>query len=269
MPLRNIVIIKDEAASKSSFICSDSEDEVARDLTKPQSVSLNRKEKKQSNNLSKSQSNMDDKEEIRKEWESLEHMILEHGSIDKDGVRKVVSLMVRRTKCVLGTSYVFFEFKRLLGVFMCCCRQKRLKREEQLYKNANQKLARQLDIINVMQTIWRSKLLLSSVLDSRQRMLLLFQSRNVVRDLEESDDATESETDIEMQFKSQLNDPNPMKRLWTLGKMLKKVGEYYRLPEAQMLNSIDKKLLQGIFKNRINDIQFMNREASKQPENTH
>ena len=191
---------------------------------------------------------------IKREWESLESLIMQQCRLNKEGVSKIVSLMVRRTKCQFGSSYVFFEFKRLLGACLCCCRQKRLAREEQLYKNANAKLARQLDIINVLQTVWRSKLLLSSVLDSRQRMLLLFQSRNVVRDLEESEDATESETDVEMQFKGQLNDPNPMKRLWTLGKMLNKVGEYCRLPEAQTLNSIDQKLLQGIFKTRINDV---------------
>ena len=51
-----------------------------------------------------------------------------------------------------------------------------------MYKVATDKLAKELDLINVLKTIRRSKLLLSSVLDSKQKMLMLYQKRDVIGD---------------------------------------------------------------------------------------
>lgn len=70
---------------------------------------------------------------------------------------------------------------------MCRCRQpnKKIMRNEKIFENATHKLAKELDLINVLKTLRQAKLVQSTVFNTRQKMLMLYQDRDVIKEEEE------------------------------------------------------------------------------------
>lgn len=91
-------------------------------------------------------------------------------------------------------------------------------------------------------------------------MLLLFQNRNVIRDVEEIGSETESDTALEDSFRQKMISQKPMVRLWALGKLWNKLKEYTDL-DGMDLNAIDRKLIQGIYRTKMSDVKFLQRKA--------
>ena len=56
-----------------------------------------------------------------------------------------------------------------------------------------------------------------------------------------------------------------MRRLWALGKLWNNVNDYMQL-DAEDIDKIDRKLIEGIFKTNMSDVQFLKKREDQKPE---
>ncbi|CDW91266.1 UNKNOWN [Stylonychia lemnae] len=109
------------------------------------------------------------------------------------------------------------------------------------------KLELELDVIHLVKTLRKFKLLAQAQLNQQHRMLLRFQRQNLIETSSESSDSDDNHLEPLGLLESQ----NPMIKLVTLGKLKKMMKSF----EGKSLNSIESNLIRGVFKRKLKDFQ--------------
>ena len=133
-----------------------------------------------------------------------------------------------------------------------CCRRKRyhdkgsnnqslwLKRQAKFDKGEH-KLWQELDVLTLLRSIRQTKLLTQAMLDQRQRMLLLFQRKNLIETSSSSCDTDDANNP--MHLPSQMEARNPQVRLAVFSKIKRMIESY----KGHKVKNIDRRLLRGLF----------------------
>ncbi len=108
--------------------------------------------------------------------------------IDDSYLKKVLEYILLRVRFTYGYKEIFTYLSQCL-----CLRQKNLNdtfelRKQLLYKKGNNKLERELDIVNLVRSIRQLRLMASVLLGPTERMLLKFQRKNVIESTSSSSD---------------------------------------------------------------------------------
>ncbi|CDW83128.1 UNKNOWN [Stylonychia lemnae] len=126
-------------------------------------------------------------------------------------------------------------------------RNKRYYKKHYLYQKGEKKLSQELDIISLLKTQRKFKLLAQALLSQKHRMLLRFQRQNVLETASESSDSDDDNLDT----LTLMENKNPLIRLVIYGKLKKMMKSF----EGQKLKMIEKNLMRGVFQRKLKDFQ--------------
>jgi hypothetical protein len=136
--------------------------------------------------------------------------------------------------------------------------QKNVKKHFQ-FNEGEDKLFDELDVITLLKTMRRVKLLTQTLLTQQQKMVLRFQRKNII---ESSSSSGDSDTNNKFDIINMMESKNPTMRLSVYGK-IKKVMNSYRDVE---LTEIDRRALRGLFVKKLKEFDEDHRERmSKLP----
>ena len=137
----------------------------------------------------------------------------------------MVNTILRRKRF----AYSYFEaFTK--GFVLCCCRKRfgcikesTRKRYKHIDK-AKKMLKRTLDISEILKTVQRNQILLSAMLAPEQRLLLLYQRKNVIElRKDRADSMTSSSDEVHANFtksiQNMIESRKPFDRMWALGRI--------------------------------------------------
>ncbi|TNV84292.1 hypothetical protein FGO68_gene12595 [Halteria grandinella] len=124
------------------------------------------------------------------------------------------------------------------------------------FKEGEDKLFDELDVITLMKSMRRVKLLTQTLLSQSQKMVLKFQRKNII----ESDSSSgDSDTNNKFDTINLIESPNPMMRFVVLSKIKKMI----QAMKNTAINDTDKRLLRGLFIKHIKDFDEEYREKMK------
>lgn len=89
-------------------------------------------------------------------------------------------------------------------------------RNHYLYEKGSSKLAKELDVISILKTLRRVKMLTQTLITQRQKMLLRFQRQNLI---ESSASSGDSEGNHKLDPVNMMESKNPLVRLVVLVKL--------------------------------------------------
>jgi len=114
-----------------------------------------------------------------------------------------------------------------------------------LYERAKERLEAECDIVEIMNQVRRSKNFQRNFLSRRQKILLRFDSSNVIHRINDSNAESEEEKlDIDDQIVNHLDSKNNLVVLFTAAKILKIIMPYI---EERQLSSFDTNLFYSFF----------------------
>ena len=119
-------------------------------------------------------------------------------------------------------------------------------KQDRILQRGFKMLQNYFDVGKLMRSVNLSQLMMAAILTKEQRLLLMFQRRQVVEDLSGSDD--NSEQDMAKEFHGQITSKKPFDRIFALGKIAQVLKSY----EDVELNQMDKKLIKGFYSNKLN-----------------
>ena len=114
---------------------------------------------------------------------------------------------------------------------------------QHLYKRGNQKLERELDVVNIIRSIRQLRLMSQVLLGPGERMLLKFQRKHLIESDPSSSDSDNHKDDTIKLLNSDLG----LLRLQTVIK-INRILKFFYLDKP--LESVDRNLLSGIFVRR-------------------
>ena len=136
--------------------------------------------------------------------------------------------------------------------------QKNVKKHYQ-FNEGEDKLFDELDVITLLKTMRRVKLLTQTLLTQQQKMVLRFQRKNII---ESSSSSGDSDTINKFDIMNMMESKNPTVRLSVYGKIKKVMSSYKELE----LTEIDRKALRGLFVKNLKEFDEEHRERmSKLP----
>ena len=136
--------------------------------------------------------------------------------------------------------------------------QKNVKKHYQ-FNEGEDKLFDELDVITLLKTMRRVKLLTQTLLTQQQKMVLRFQRKNII---ESSSSSGDSDTINKFDIMNMMESKNPTVRLSVYGKIKKVMSSYKDLE----LTEIDRRALRGLFVKNLKDFDEEHRERmSKLP----
>ena len=119
-------------------------------------------------------------------------------------------------------------------------------------------LQKYLDVGTLLRAVNMSNLLMSAILSKEQRLLLMFQRRQIVEEAPSdqlNDEESSEQEDFATTFQAQLNSKKPFDRIFALGKVTYILKAY----EDNDLNQLDKKLIKGFYSNRLESYKYLAR----------
>lgn len=150
--------------------------------------------------------------------------------------------------------YTWQDIAQYVLKCMCCRRKRSHKGSRSLWEKrlgtfdkGEHKLWQELDVLTLLRSIRQTKLLTQAMLDQRQRMLLLFQRKNLIETSSSSCDTDDANNPIHLP--SQMEARNPQVRLAILGKIKRMIESY----KGYKVKNIDRRLLRGLFLRNLKD----------------
>jgi hypothetical protein len=126
-----------------------------------------------------------------------------------------------------------------------CFNQEKMLHTRKIFKKANFKLARECDIISIMDQVRKSKSFLRNHLSHEQRILQKFDCRNVIDASSSSGaDSGERPSDVDEIMVHNLSHKSGLVAMFTLGKLDKILKPY---TEVEKLPEFDLKLFKSFF----------------------
>jgi len=113
-------------------------------------------------------------------------------------------------------------------------------------------------VSKLMEAVSLTSLMMSAFLSKQQKLLLLFQRRNVVENVPTDEFNSEEEgsnEDMAKKFHEKLSSKAPLERISALGKVASILKSY----EDEDLKALDKKLVEGFYHRNFNDFQYLAR----------
>jgi len=127
------------------------------------------------------------------------------------------------------------------------------------FNEGEDKLFDELDVITLLKTMRRVKLLAQTLLTQQQKMVLRFQRKNII---ESSSSSGDSDTVNKFDMMNMMESKNPNVRLSVYGKIKKVINSYKNME----LSEIDRRALRGLFVKNLKDFDEDHRERmSKLP----
>ena len=136
----------------------------------------------------------------------------------------MVNTILRRKRFRLGNMEMFTNI-----CMKCCCRHRNkfIKdstwQRSRLIDKAEHMLNRKLDILELLRTVQRNQTLLSAMLAPEQRLLLLYQRKQVVELKDDADSQTssseEEQGNFTKNFQNKIESKNPWDRIKALGRV--------------------------------------------------
>jgi hypothetical protein len=132
-------------------------------------------------------------------------------------------------------------------------------RKHYQFNEGEDKLFDELDVITLLKTLRRVKLLSQTLLTQQQKLILRFQRKNII---ESSSSSGDSDTNNRFDIMNMMESKNPMVRLTVFGKIKKIVKSYNEIS----LNETDRRVIRGLFVKNLKDFDEDHREKmSKVP----
>eukprot|EP00347_Sterkiella_histriomuscorum_P001486 403371850 len=127
---------------------------------------------------------------------------------------------------------------------VCCRKPRQLKQKLEFkqhffYHKANKKIEQELDVVNLVRSIRKLKLMAKVILSQRSRYLLKFQRKNVLESLSSSSDSDDHQYDP-MKL---INNKNQLVKLSAIQKIKKNLNFY----SENIMDHIDKNLVKGLY----------------------
>ncbi|CDW86714.1 UNKNOWN [Stylonychia lemnae] len=146
-----------------------------------------------------------------------------------------------------------YGLKRMIEyVVKCICLKKsqKLRKDPQgkvhyLYKKGEKKLKGELDVIQLLKSLRKFKLLQQAMLPQKSRMLLQYQRFNLI----ETESSSSDSDDEKMQTVQLMENKNPLIRLVMYGKVTKMISQF----KDQKLEPLELNLFRGVFQRRLKD----------------
>lgn len=113
----------------------------------------------------------------------------------------------------------------------------------------------ELDVVRIVRTLRKFKMLAQAMLTQRHRLVLRFQRQNL---LETSSSSSDSDNGINDTV-TLMENKNPMVRLTTYGKIKKMMTEF----ENKKLDPMEKNMIRGMFQRKLKDFAEKQQENSK------
>ncbi|CDW90251.1 UNKNOWN [Stylonychia lemnae] len=126
-------------------------------------------------------------------------------------------------------------------------RNKRYYKRHYLYKKGEEKLGQELDVIQLLKTQRKFRMLSQAMLSQKHRMLLRFQRQNLLETASESSDSDDNNLDT----LHLMENKNPLIRLVIYGKLKKMMKAF----EGKKLKMIERNLMRGVFQRKLKDFQ--------------
>ena len=127
------------------------------------------------------------------------------------------------------------------------------------FNEGEDKLFDELDVITLLKTMRRVKLLAQTLLTQQQKMVLKFQRKNII---ESSSSSGDSDTVNKFDMMNMMESKNPNVRLSVYGKIKKVINSYKNME----LSEIDRRALRGLFVKNLKEFDEDHRERmSKLP----
>ena len=127
------------------------------------------------------------------------------------------------------------------------------------FNEGEDKLFDELDVITLLKTMRRVKLLAQTLLTQQQKMVLRFQRKNII---ESSSSSGDSDTVNKFDMMNMMESKNPNVRLSVYGKIKKVINSYKNME----LSEIDRRALRGLFVKNLKEFDEDHRERmSKLP----
>lgn len=123
--------------------------------------------------------------------------------------------------------------------------EKSMKKHYQ-FNEGEDKLFDELDVISILKSIRRVKLLTQSLLTQQQKTILRFQRKNII---ESSSSSGDSDSNNKLDLMNMMESKNPMLRFTVYAKLKKIMNTYH----DQTLTEIDRRILRGLFVKHLKD----------------
>ena len=114
------------------------------------------------------------------------------------------------------------------------------------FNEGEDKLFDELDVISILKSIRRVKLLTQSLLTQQQKTILRFQRKNII---ESSSSSGDSDSNNKLDLMNMMESKNPMLRFTVYAKLKKIMNTYH----DQTLTEIDRRILRGLFVKHLKD----------------
>ncbi|CDW73538.1 UNKNOWN [Stylonychia lemnae] len=183
-------------------------------------------------------------QKVREQMIAVE--LREKQSLEEVDIDNVLLAFIHRTRFVYG-------IKRMIEyVVKCLCfkRKQWLRKNKQgkvhyLYNKAEKKLKSELDVIQLLKSLRKFKLLQQAILPQKSRMLLQFQRFNLI----ETESSSSDSDDEKMQTVHLMENKNPFIRLLMYGKVKNMISQF----QDKQLEPLELNLLRGVFQRRLKD----------------
>ena len=130
--------------------------------------------------------------------------------------------------------------------------QQNIKKHYQ-FDEGEDKLFDELDVITLLKTMRRVKLLTQTLLTQQQKMVLRFQRKNII---ESSSSSGDSDTNNKFDIMNMMESKNPMVRLASFAKIKKVIQSY----KGMEISEVDRRALRGLYVKNLKDFDEEHRE---------
>ncbi|TNV83771.1 hypothetical protein FGO68_gene3547 [Halteria grandinella] len=177
--------------------------------------------------------------------DEMVEQVEKNGEVQEQYLKSILDFLLLRTRLQYGYQEIFHY------LFYCrCLGTKRgtdtspLDKRQVLYARGNEKLERELDVINLIKATRQLRLMSQFLLTKEERTLLKFQRKNVI-------ETTSSESDSDHHTYDTVKLLDSKKDLVKLRQAVK-IKKQLNLYKGRKLEDIDKNLLKGLFQRRQN-----------------
>ncbi|CDW90842.1 UNKNOWN [Stylonychia lemnae] len=168
-------------------------------------------------------------------------------------LEEVIKSIINRTKFKYGIQ------KMIDYIFRCIClrRKQSIRIDEQnkvhfLFKKGKKKLKKELDVIKLLKSLRKFKLLQQALLPQKGRVLLQYQRFNLI----ETDSSSSDSDDDKKQITTLMESKNLFIRLIMYGKIKSMMNQF-----LQNVQPLEYNLIKGVFKRRLNDFSEKTKEV--------
>ena len=175
-------------------------------------------------------------------------------ALTPDDIRLVTLNLVNRKRFIYTARDIFHY------ILHCICIRKvkfkkfngnrekwrRILKKHYQFEEGEEKLQDELDVVTLLKTIRRVKIMSNIIMTQTQNMFLNFQRKNLIESSSSSGDSDNNRNFDQMRL---MEDKNPMMSLVIFGKMKKMLNKYSNL----QINEFDRRLLRGLFLNKMRD----------------